>query len=164
MGTENLLVWNVWVLNFKLHQDALRELVAAEKPSIVRLQETKLVVISDFNVVQLLGVAFNYAFLPTIHTRGGILVAWRLASWAASSKSNLEFLVLVKPRRAAGGDEWWLTTVYVPTRDAAKPTFLAELHQLRQIRLGPWLLMGDFNMIYMVADKNNNLLNCRLMG
>jgi hypothetical protein len=30
--------------------------------------------------------------------------------------------------------------------------------------MGPWLLCGDFNMIYKVSDKSNGLLNRHLMG
>jgi endonuclease/exonuclease/phosphatase family metal-dependent hydrolase len=42
---------------------------------------------------------------------------------------------------------------------------LQELNQLRQAKAGlPWLLCGDFNMIYRAADKNNGRLNRRLMG
>jgi hypothetical protein len=45
-----------------------------------------------------------------------------------------------------------------------KPDFLVELHELRHIRLGPWMLIGDFNLIYRAKDKNNTRLNRRLMG
>jgi exonuclease III len=157
MRSEGVLIWNIRGLNSKLHRDALRELVIAEKPSIVYLQETKLNVISNFDVVQLLGAGFDYAFLPAMDI--GILVAWHSAIRSASSKSALEFSVLVKLRQASGGVEWWLMTVYGPANDVSKPAFLAELHQLRLIRSGPWLLAGDFNMIYMAVDKNNNRLN-----
>jgi hypothetical protein len=70
-------------------------------------------------VVQLLGAGFDYAFLPAMHI--SILVAWHSAIRSASSKSALEFSVLVKLRQASGG-------VYGPANDASKPAFLAELH------------------------------------
>jgi hypothetical protein len=41
---------------------------------------------------------------------------------------------------------------------------LAELHELRAVRTGPWMLNGDFNMIYRAEDRNNDRLNGRLMG
>jgi exonuclease III len=54
----------------------------AERPSIVCLQETKLDVISDFNDMQILGLGFDYAYLPTIQTwgGGGIVLVWCIAS------------------------------------------------------------------------------------
>jgi hypothetical protein len=60
--------------------------------------------------------------------------------------------------------DWWLTSVYCPPRDADKPAFITELQELRSLCSGPWLLTGDFNMIYRAEDKNNNRLNRQLMG
>jgi hypothetical protein len=54
--------------------------------------------------------------------------------------------------------------VYGPANDVDKPTFLAELHDPRLIRPGPWLLAGDFNMIYKAGDKNNDRVHMRQMG
>jgi hypothetical protein len=64
----------------------------------------------------------------------------------------------------AGGEEWWLTSVYGPATDEEKPDFLSKLNALRQVRIGPWMLNGDFNMIYGACDKNNGRLNRKLMG
>jgi hypothetical protein len=51
METENIIIWNVRGLNAWSHHDAVRELVRAERPSIVCLQETKLSVILDFDLI-----------------------------------------------------------------------------------------------------------------
>jgi exonuclease III len=77
MASESVLVWNVCGLNAQLHKDAVRELVAAEKPSIVCLEETKIHVILVFDLMQIVGAGFDYFFLPVVQTRGGILVAWK---------------------------------------------------------------------------------------
>jgi hypothetical protein len=63
------------VLNARSHHDALRELVRAERPSLVCIKESKLDVVTDYDVMQILGAQFDYALLSAIHTRGGILVA-----------------------------------------------------------------------------------------
>lgn len=55
MDCENILIWNVRGLNARAHRDAVRELVNAERLSMVCLQETKLSVISDFDIVQIVG-------------------------------------------------------------------------------------------------------------
>ncbi|OEL24169.1 hypothetical protein BAE44_0014812, partial [Dichanthelium oligosanthes] len=115
-----LLFWNVRGLNGRAHRNALRELVVAVKPSIVCLQETKLDVISPFDILQCIGTGFDYTFLPAM--------------------------------------------VYGPPTDALKPAFLAELQDLRARCSVPWLIAGDFNMIYHAEDKNNNRINRRLMG
>jgi hypothetical protein len=60
--------------------------------------------------------------------------------------------------------DWWLMSIYGPANDDLKPAFLQELSELCPLRSGSWLLTGDFNMIYRVADKNNEHLNLRQMG
>jgi di/tricarboxylate transporter len=59
---------------------------------------------------------------------------------------------------------WWLTSVYEPQSDAEKVAFLDNLRTLRPSLFGPWMLCGDFNLIYLAADKNNGRLSQRMMG
>lgn len=66
-------------------------------------------------------------------------------------------------RNGAGGDPWWITIVYGPQSDGDKELFLDSLVAVRAVCPGPWLLSGDFNMIYQASDKNNGRLNRRCM-
>jgi hypothetical protein len=70
MDSDNVLVWNVRGLNGWARHDDVRSLVAAERPSVVCIQETKLVVISDFDIIQILGLNFGYTYLPVVHSEG----------------------------------------------------------------------------------------------
>jgi exonuclease III len=151
-------------LHTRAHRDAVRELVRAELISFVYLQETKMDAFSDFDIMQLLGSGFEYSYLPAAQTRGGVLLAWRSSSWTVSCSSVRRFSVSAKVKPAAGGAEWWLSSVYGPSRDEEKPDFLNELNDLRLSHAGPWLLCGDFNMIYRTMDKNNNRVDRRRMG
>jgi endonuclease/exonuclease/phosphatase family metal-dependent hydrolase len=83
---------------------------------------------------------------------------------SASSISMQHYSVSVRLKPMVGVEEWWLTSVYGSATNADKLDFLAELNVLRQVRTGPWLLNGDFNMIYRTCNKSNNHLNRRLMG
>jgi exonuclease III len=51
MGTANILVWNVRGLNANDHRDVARDLVTAERPSIVCLQKTKRYVFNDYDIM-----------------------------------------------------------------------------------------------------------------
>lgn len=62
------------------------------------------------------------------------------------------------------GVNWWFTGVYGPQEDENKIQFLQELKDIRALCSGPWVLTGDFNMIYQAADKNNSNMNRALMG
>jgi hypothetical protein len=78
--------------------------------------------------------------------------------------STHQFSILVRVRPASGGAEWWLSSVHGPSRDEEKPAFLELLSDLKQSRGGLWLLCGDFNMIYLAMDKNNDHMDRRRMG
>jgi hypothetical protein len=120
--------------------------------------------ILNFDVMQLGGSGFEYVFLLTMHTCGGILVAWCTSTWEVVTSSTRPFWVSIRLCPAAGGPDWWLTTVYGPSRGEDKPVFLVELHELQHVRAGLWLLRGDFNMIYRAQDKNNDRVNRWRMG
>jgi endonuclease/exonuclease/phosphatase family metal-dependent hydrolase len=51
-----------------------------------------------------------------------------------------------------------------PHRDLEKVPFVCELCEVRVRCNGPWLVGGDFNLIYKAADKNNGHHNRRFMG
>jgi hypothetical protein len=55
-----------------------------------------------------------------------------------------------------------ITNVYAPSNHQDSPTFLVELADLLPSISGPWLLVGDFNMLRGVADKNQGHLDNHL--
>jgi hypothetical protein len=59
---------------------------------------------------------------------------------------------------------WFLMSVYGPTEAGNKDAFLQEIRDIQASVGGPWLINGDFNMIYRAEDKNNSRLNRRQMG
>ena len=63
-----------------------------------------------------------------------------------------------------GLQPWWLTCVYGPQGDDNNLLFLQELRSIRANCQGPWLLLGDFNLITSVEDKNNRNINRAMMG
>jgi hypothetical protein len=54
--------------------------------------------------------------------------------------------------------------VYGPQGNEAKIHFLQELREVRLNCPGPWLVAGDFNLIYREEDKNNNNLDQAMMS
>jgi len=60
-------------------------------------------------------------------------------------------------------NSWRLTAVYGPCNDQDRVLFLEERKACRDMSPNPWLLCGDFNMIYRERDKNNGRLDRRCM-
>jgi exonuclease III len=73
---ERLVVWNARGLNQRARRTMIQELVRSERASFVCLQETKLDLLDDVLVKDMLGLDFDYFTIPTVHTCVGILVAW----------------------------------------------------------------------------------------
>lgn len=106
------------------------------------------------------GFDFDYFALPAIGAAGGTVISWRRDIWGASDFAARRFSVTVRFAPLAGpGEPWCLTTVYGPTASPEKAAFIQELRDVRATCLGPWLLAGDFNLIYLAADKNNSRLH-----
>lgn len=164
MDTESCTVWNVRGINSRARWDMVRTLVDQERVSLICLQETKMSVIDDPIVTDLMGSSFNYFYLPATGMSGGILLAWRINIWSGSHRTRHDHSLTVKLTLLTDGVTTWCTTVYEPPSDADKIQFLDEMRSIRTHRLGAWMLCGDFNLIYNAEDKNNDCLHRRMMG
>ena len=164
MYPSNILCWNVRGLNSRARQDEVHTLVNSSRVDVVCLQETKMAAVSRGTLLSMLGSDFSYFIeLPSIGASGGILIAWRHGLGQASASRIDQYSVSVEfsPR---GLQPWWLTCVYGPQGDDNKLLFLQELRSIRANCQGPWLLLGDFNLITSVEDKNNRNINRAMMG
>ena len=54
--------------------------------------------------------------------------------------------------------------MYGPQEDVEKIAFLDELVARRALCPGPWMLIGDFNLILCASDKSNANIDRRMMG
>lgn len=60
------------------------------------------------------------------------------------------------------GTTWFVIAIYSPHQDRDKSYFLRELSTIKSHVTCPWLVLGDFNLIYIVCDKNNLNLNSHM--
>lgn len=91
-------------------------------------------------------------------------MGWHRDQWLVTDVDRCRFSLSAKAARTVSPENtWWLTVVYGPQVDHEKIEFLEELLDFRNSTTGDWMLCGDFNMIYMAADKNNDRLDRRAM-
>jgi mannosylglycoprotein endo-beta-mannosidase len=155
---------NVRGLNDLVKRDAVHEFISLIKVNMVCLQETKLDAFDSFTFNQCLGPAFDeFCFLPAVETRGGILLAWD-SSVVKLGRTSLDSFLLNAEVVGLDNVAWWLTVVYGPQRWEDKVQFLRELSERRRLCAGPWLVIGDFNMILRASEKNNRNLDRRSMN
>lgn len=159
-----LVCWNVRDLNSPARRDALRELADSMHVSIWCILESKLEHVDQYVIMQCLGPSYDgFAYLPASATRGGIIIAWNSSiATVSNTVRDTNFITGFVTQRE--GASWWLSVVYGPQEDPQKVMFLQELSDRRALCLGPWMVIGDLNLTLHAADKNNNLLDRRMMG
>lgn len=158
--TITVFSWNVRGLGQRQRcDDVLTELIA-QRPSIVVLQETKLEDVDPSKRRAFLPSRLsNFATRPSNGASGGILTAWDMSTLTLSSTSELQFSLTMAFTLNADGSALSVTNVYAPTASSEKPAFLEELTMLAASVVGPWMLIGDFNLTRSPVDKNNSAFN-----
>lgn len=132
--------------------------MSQERASVACLVETKMNVMTRSHATQALGAAFDYICQPTAGYSGGILVAWDKVQWAVNSRVR-EFSISIELQSLTSAEpQWTLIVVYGPVVEARKAEFLAKLWNAHQASGPAVLLLGDFNLIYEAANKNNDRL------
>jgi hypothetical protein len=106
---------------------------------------------------------FDYIVVPALNVSGGILLAWHRDAWSAADITWGRYSLSARLVGVGSQVPWLITVVYGPQLDNEKVEFLEELRQFRDANAGPWLICGDFNMIYQAADKSNDWLDRRAM-
>jgi exonuclease III len=84
---------------------------------------------------------------------------WCQDHFHATNISVGEFSITVTLLDKESGQTWNLTSVYGPTDDTRKLSFLNELIAVHAQMIGPWLVIGDFNLIINDGDKNKPRVN-----
>jgi hypothetical protein len=102
-------------------------------------------------ITNMLGLSFEFAIVPAVGTRGGILVAWRTEAWMITGVSHSAHSLSLKISHIFSLGDWWLTAVYGPHHDQDKQACISELCEVRSRCIGLWLVRGDFNLIYKAA-------------
>jgi hypothetical protein len=100
----------------------------------------------------------NFCFLPVDGTRGGILLAARATRFSLQNPS-LTHTISAKVSDATASASCIVTRVYGPHGDLEKKIFIKDLINLKQAALPNWLMFRDFNLIYKIQDKSNDMLD-----
>ena len=115
-------------------------------------------------VNQCLGNKFDgFYYVPVVGTRGGILLAWD-STVVSISNRHITANTITGLVTQDETPMWWLTGVYGPQGDADKIEFIQELRDVRDLHAGSWTVVGDFNLLVNLEDKNRVTFNRRMMA
>ncbi len=122
------------------------------------LQETKLSAISGAKFRSFCGFhLLNFRALDANGSKGGLITAWNPAIFSCDSCWVGSFSLNLVLRRRVDDRVFSISNVYGPTDPALKDGFLLEVRNIALSVVGVWLLLGDFNLLLSVRDKNGPL-------
>jgi hypothetical protein len=90
------------------------------------------------------------------------VTAWDSAVFSLASSISRPYSLTTTLSSPLTNTALTITNVYAPSNHQDSPAFLAELADLLPSISGPWLLVGDFNLLRGTADKNQGHLDNHL--
>nr|CAD1834396.1 unnamed protein product [Ananas comosus var. bracteatus] len=149
------LTWNVRGLNDHAKCAIVKSFVRSCKCSVICLQEMKLSSTPLAKFWAFCGFHLrDYRTLDAIGTRGGLLTTWNPFLFDCIQHWNGSFSLNVVLKRKVDGKVFYVTNVYGPTRVDLKPAFFQELREICGRSVGAWAVLGDFNTLLSLSDKN----------
>lgn len=100
-----------------------------------------------------------YVALDAGGSRGGILTAWDPILYCIFSSLASEFSLTVVLESVASAHSFAITNIYAPCDHSRTGDFVANLPRVATSISGPWLILGDFNLIHFPREKNNSNFN-----
>uniref|UniRef100_A0A0E0D6M1 Uncharacterized protein n=1 Tax=Oryza meridionalis TaxID=40149 RepID=A0A0E0D6M1_9ORYZ len=135
----------------------------AERPALALLQESKL---SNVDVAKacafLPSYLSDYIFIGAYGTRGGLVSAWDGSILNKTAYISRHHSLSITFDYALANLSFTVTNIYAPSDHAFTDDFLLELKDLHSQISGPWLLVGDFNLIRSPSEKNNDNFHASL--
>jgi len=160
--TLNVISWNVRGLGDLDKCNLVRNAFRDVNPVIVCLQETKLPEIDFFKAATFLPVGFSYVFSPSDGARGGILTAWDPNIFSLTHDFIKPYSLTCSFSCNLTNLDFSVTNTYGPSDHSFSLAYLQHLENLPPLIAGPWLILGDFNLVRHPTDKNNRQINTHL--
>ena len=94
------------------------------------------------------------SFCPSVGASGGIVVQWNFAMFSGTLVVTKKFAIVIKFTSAHNGESWTLVIVYGPCQGPSRDDFVQWLYNLDINCDDNWLLLGDFNFMRSLENRN----------
>ena len=92
--------------------------------------------------------------MPSSGASGGLLVVWNTALFAGKLIESNSFGIMVEFMSVHNSQTWTLVSVYGPCQNPARDNFINWLHDITIPVDANWLLLGDFNFMRSMDNRN----------
>jgi exonuclease III len=149
-----IISWNIRGLNGRSKQRLLRDMLIAEKPDIMLLQETKCAIEEMDKILPSCWKQGQGIYIVAMGAAGGLALLWNPNSVTMDNFFTTKWSISTAYRLIGSNKPGYLTNVYGPTNSRDKHAFLRSLeHQATLTEGNRWILGGDFNMICNLMKK-----------
>src|SRR3954463_4599613 len=150
-----VLCWNVRGLNSEARQRDVRNKIDESGCSIICLQETKI----DSFYLRLIRKFCprrfdNFTYSPSVGASGGILIVWCSSFFSGVLIESQRFALIVRFTSVHNAEIWTMVSVYCPCLGPLRDNFVQWLYDLHIPDDDNWLLLGDFNLIRSLDNRN----------
>jgi exonuclease III len=149
-----IISWNIRGLNGRSKQKLLRDLIIAEAPDVVMLQETKC---TSEDINRLLPYYWKQGGVVSIDaagTAGGLAILWNTNTVLLENFCTTRWSITADYRLIGSDKPGHLTSVYGPATPRDKQAFLRSLSYLSSLtQYHRWIVGGDFNIIRSLEEK-----------
>jgi exonuclease III len=150
-----VLSWNVRGLNSEPRQRAVREKINSSQYAVVCLQETKCTECDRRLIRNICPRRFDeFIESPSRGASGGLLVVWRSDIFTNTLVEVKPFGIIINFTSVHNNDNWTLVNVYGPSQGQMRDEFFQWLYNLNIEPRSNWMLMGDFNFIKSLENRN----------
>jgi hypothetical protein len=149
-----IISWNIRGLNGRSKQKMLRDLILAEKPNILLLQEIKC---TSENIDKLLPYCWKQGVVASTDatgTAGGLAILWNTNAVLLENFLTTKWSITTDYRLIGSNKPGHLTNVYGPASPRDKKAFLRSLSYISSLtQYNRWIVGGDFNIIRILEEK-----------
>ena len=93
-------------------------------------------------------------FAPSVGPSGGILVVWNSSIFKGTLIGIQSFGIVVSFQSVHNVEKWTLVSLYGPCTGPPRDNFVSWLYHLNIPTDENWLLLGDFNFIRSLDNRN----------
>jgi exonuclease III len=150
-----VLDWNVRGLNDKDKRLAVYNKIEESNCAVICLQETKCETFDHSFIRSFCPKRFDrFVFSPSIGAYGGLIVLWNSSIFTGTVLEIHRSTIRMHFSSTSNNQSWQLVNVYGPCKGLERDIFVQWLHDLDISLHENWLLLGDFNFIRSVDNRN----------
>jgi hypothetical protein len=152
-----VLCWNIRGINSTAKWNAIKSKVVESGCDIICLQETKREIFDTRYIKNLCTSSFDsYEYVSSIGASSGIITLWKSSRFSGQLIFNNRFALSIEMKSNISGASWILTNVYAPCSTDGREEFLAWMNSIDMPDDTDWLLVGDFDLIRRLSDRNKS--------